>query len=100
MVAPGGAAAHLQIDKAVADAVLPDDFAHDASQRSAADRPADADAFERAPEPVEVARLFDQRASAHLADFIDPVAEGHGAVVDRHDRPRQRNIAAVDIDDA
>ena len=89
VIAPRRAAADLQIDEAVAHAVPPHDLAHDEPQRRLADRPGDPHRGKRAREAGEMARLLDQRAAADLADLVDAVAEGEGAIVDRHRRLRE-----------
>src|SRR5271166_1326238 len=94
------AAAHLQIDEAVAHAVQPHDLADDEPQRRFPDRLGQPNGRERAREPREMALFLDQPAAADLADLIDAVAEGEGAVVDRNPRLRAPDIAAVDISDA
>ena len=54
----------------------------------------------RATQAGEMARFLDQRAVADLADFVDPVAEGEGAIVDRHRSLGDRNVLTIDIGDA
>ncbi len=100
MIAPGGAATDLHRNETVADAVPPHHLPHDESQRFAADRPVYPHRCERAPETVEMARLLDQRAAPDLANLIDAVAEGEGAVVDRHRGFREMAVSAVDISNA
>ena len=100
MVAPRRAARDLQIDEAVADPVAGDDLAQDAPQRLLADRRGDAQRRQRRLQPREMARLVDQRAVAHQADFIDAVAEDEGAIQDRHACLGERQVAAIDVGDA
>ena len=69
------AARNLQIHEAVSDPIAGDDLAQDAPQRRLANRRGDPQGLERRLEPREMPGLVNQRPVAHLADFIDAVAE-------------------------
>jgi len=50
--------------------------------------------------PGEVARFVDQRPTAHLADFVDAVAEGERAILDGNSGMREREIASIHKSDS
>ncbi len=97
VVAPRHAAADLQIDDAVADAVARHHLAQHDAERARRHRHADAQFGERALQPLEMAPLVDQATAPHLADFIDAVGELIAAILDMDLGVAHRQIAAVDV---
>lgn len=99
MIAPGAAAADLQIDEAVDDPVTAQYLPDDGLQGGTGHRSRNAQGVQGPVQTVEMPLRVHQPAGPHAPDFVDGICELEAAILDMNGCERVTAEASVDVGD-